>query len=222
MSMLIYGLITGILFGFLLQKGRVLRYDKQLGALRLTDLTIFKFMGTSVIVAMIGVYLLVDLGLVKLDLLPTVLGKNVLGGLLFGVGWAVLGYCPGTSAGAAGEGRWDALFGALGMVAAAGHHRGQDNDALRAVFAVLQKTAGYDAGVNRRMGRFRKSDASGCARREPLVRHRLVCDTLSGDIQVGGEKRAVAYQRENPAGFAGSGAQQKCKGSPYWHCSALI
>ena len=119
MSMLIYGLITGILFGFLLQKGRVLRYDKQLGALRLTDLTIFKFMGTSVIVAMIGVYLLVDLGLVKLDLLPTVLGKNVLGGLLFGVGWAVLGYCPGTSAGAAGEGRWDALFGALGMVAAA-------------------------------------------------------------------------------------------------------
>ncbi|HAR46201.1 MAG TPA: YeeE/YedE family protein, partial [Nitrospiraceae bacterium] len=102
MSMLIYGLITGILFGFLLQKGRVLRYDKQLGALRLTDLTIFKFMGTSVIVAMIGVYLLVDLGLVKLDLLPTVLGKNVLGGLLFGVGWAVLGYCPGTSAGAAG------------------------------------------------------------------------------------------------------------------------
>lgn len=118
MSMLIYGLITGAMFGFLLQKGRVLRYDKQLGALRLIDLTIFKFMGTAVIIAMIGVYLLVDLGQVKLDLLPTVLGKNILGGLLFGVGWAVLGYCPGTSAGAAGEGRWDALFGALGMVAA--------------------------------------------------------------------------------------------------------
>ncbi len=118
MSMLIHGLITGILFGFLLQKGRVLRYDKQLGALRLIDLTIFKFMGTAVIVAMIGVHLLVDLGMVKLDLLPTVLGKNIAGGLLFGVGWAVLGYCPGTSAGAAGEGRWDALFGGLGMIAA--------------------------------------------------------------------------------------------------------
>jgi len=119
MSILAYGLITGMLFGFLLQKGRVLRFDKQIGTLRLIDLTIFKFMGTSVIVAMIGVYLLVDLGQAKLDLLPTVLGKNILGGLLFGVGWAVLGYCPGTSAGAAGEGRWDALFGALGMVAAA-------------------------------------------------------------------------------------------------------
>jgi uncharacterized membrane protein YedE/YeeE len=119
MSILVYGLITGMLFGFLLQKGRVLRFDKQLGALRLIDLTIFKFMGTSVITAMIGVYLLADLGQVKLDLLPTVLGKNIFGGLLFGVGWAVLGYCPGTAAGAAGEGRWDALIGALGMVAAA-------------------------------------------------------------------------------------------------------
>lgn len=119
MSMLAYGLITGILFGFLLQKGRVLRFDKQIGALRLIDLTIFKFMGTNVIVAMVGVYLLKDLGLVQLDLLPTVVGKNIAGGLLFGVGWAVLGYCPGTSAGALGEGRWDAAFGALGMVAAA-------------------------------------------------------------------------------------------------------
>ena len=119
MSMLVFGLITGILFGFLLQKGRVLRFDKQIGALRLIDLTIFKFMGTNVIVAMIGVYLLKDLGLVQLDLLPTVLGKNIIGGLIFGIGWAVLGYCPGTAGGAVGEGRWDAAFGALGMVAAA-------------------------------------------------------------------------------------------------------
>ncbi len=119
MSILVYGLITGSLFGFLLQKGRVLRFDKQIGTLRLIDLTIFKFMGTSVIVAMVGVYLLVDLGQARLDLLPTVLGKNIVGGLLFGVGWAMLGYCPGTSAGALGEGRWDALFGAMGMTAAA-------------------------------------------------------------------------------------------------------
>src|SRR3990172_7488734 len=116
MSTLTYGLVTGMIFGFLLQKGRVLRFDKQIGALRLIDATIFKFMGSSVLVAMVGVYLLRDLGLAQLDLLPTVLSKNIAGGLLFGVGWALLGYCPGTSAGALGEGRWDALFGALGMV----------------------------------------------------------------------------------------------------------
>ena len=119
MKILIYGLVTGILFGFFLQKGRVLRYDKQLGALRLMDMTIVKFMLSTVLVAMVGVYLLKDLGLVKLSVKPTNLGANILGGLLFGAGWGLLGYCPGTSAGALGEGRWDAFWGILGMLVGA-------------------------------------------------------------------------------------------------------
>ena len=119
MKILIYGLITGILFGFFLQKGRVLRYDKQLGALRLMDMTIVKFMLSTVLVAMVGVYLLKDLGLIKLSVKPTNLGANIIGGIIFGAGWGLLGYCPGTSAGALGEGRWDALWGILGMLVGA-------------------------------------------------------------------------------------------------------
>lgn len=119
MKMLIYGLVTGIAFGFILQKGRVLRYDKQLGALLFRDMTIIKFMLTSVLVGMVGVYLLVDLELAKLSFKTTVLGGNILGGLIFGLGWGLLGYCPGTSAGALGEGRWDAVWGILGMIAGA-------------------------------------------------------------------------------------------------------
>lgn len=116
MKLLILGLITGIMFGFCLQKGEVLRYDKQLGALRLKDMTIIKFMLTTVLVSMAGVYLLKDLGLVTLSVKSTVLGGNIIGGLLFGLGWGLLGYCPGTSAGALGEGRWDAFWGICGML----------------------------------------------------------------------------------------------------------
>jgi len=117
--MLLYGLITGIIFGFLLQKARVIRYDKQLGALRLIDMTIVKFMLSTILVAMVGTYLLKDLGFIKLSIKPTILGAVILGGLIFGIGWGFLGYCPGTSAGALGEGRWDALWGILGMLGGA-------------------------------------------------------------------------------------------------------
>lgn len=119
MASLIYGLITGVIFGFLMQRARVIRYDKQLGALRLKDMTIVKFMLSLVCVSMVGIYLLSDLGLIKLDLKPALLGANILGGLIFGLGWGLLGYCPGTSLGALGEGRLDAVWGILGMLTGA-------------------------------------------------------------------------------------------------------
>jgi hypothetical protein len=119
MNQLLYGLATGLLFGFLLQKGRVLRYEKQISALLLKDMTIIKFMLTTVVVAMVGTHVLVDLGLAKLSVKTTILGANIIGGLLFGLGWGVLGYCPGTSIGAVAEGRWDALWGVAGMLTGA-------------------------------------------------------------------------------------------------------
>lgn len=119
MDILLYGLVTGILFGFLLQKAEILRYDRQLGLLRLKDMTLLKFMGSTVLVGMVGVYLLTDLQLATLSIKPTILGGNIIGGLLFGLGWGLLGYCPGTSLGALGEGRWDAIWGILGMLAGA-------------------------------------------------------------------------------------------------------
>ncbi len=120
MTELLYGFVTGVLFGFFLQKGRVLRYDKQLGALRLVDFTIVKFMLSHVVVAMVGVYLLYDLGLVKLAVKPTILGGVVIGGLIFGLGWGLVGYCPGTAVASLGEGRLDAAWAILGMLVGAG------------------------------------------------------------------------------------------------------
>lgn len=113
---LITGLATGMLFGVFLQKAQVLRYDRQVGAMRLLDMTIFKFMLSAIIVGALGIYLLKDLGLATLSLKSTAMGAQVFGGLIFGIGWGLLGYCPGTVGGALGEGRLDGLWGILGML----------------------------------------------------------------------------------------------------------
>jgi hypothetical protein len=110
------GLLTGIAFGFLLQKGRVLRFEKQVGAMRLKDMTILKFMMSAILVGLIGIQLLATLGLITLGHKPMNLGAVLIGGALFGCGWAVMGYCPGTSVGAVAEGRWHAIFAVAGMV----------------------------------------------------------------------------------------------------------
>ncbi len=120
MNELLTGAVTGIIFGFLMQKAQVIRYDRQLAALRLQDMTIVKFMLSTILVAMVGIYLLYDLGLVKLSVKPLILGGNVLGGLIFGLGWGIVGYCPATAMGALGEGRYDSAFGLVGMILGAG------------------------------------------------------------------------------------------------------
>ncbi|MCD4678101.1 MAG: YeeE/YedE family protein, partial [Desulfobacula sp.] len=91
---LIFGLITGILFGFILQRSGILSYEKQVGALRLIDMAVFKLMLTAIIVGAIGIYFFHDIGVIKLSLKATSVGGQVAGGLVFGVGWALLGYCP--------------------------------------------------------------------------------------------------------------------------------
>lgn len=120
-SPLIWGLVFGILFGFLLQKGGATKYDVIIGQLLLTDFTVLKIMLSAVLTGMIGIYLMKTLGWVELNLKSGSLGSNVIGGLIFGAGFAVLGYCPGTIAGAIGNGYLDALVGGLaGIVIGSG------------------------------------------------------------------------------------------------------
>lgn len=113
---LIMGLVTGMLFGALLQQAEVLRFERQVGALRLRDMTIVKFMLSTIIVGAIGIHLLADLGVISFAPRALSLGLQIVGGLLFGIGWALIGYCPGTSVGALGEGRYHAIWPILGML----------------------------------------------------------------------------------------------------------
>jgi len=114
---LIAGVIFGLAFGFLLQKGGVGKFNILIGQLLLQDWTVAKIMLTAVIVGMIGVFTLHHFAQVNLHLKPTRIASNIIGGLLFGAGFALMGYCPGTAAAALGQGSWDALFGMTGLVA---------------------------------------------------------------------------------------------------------
>ena len=114
---LMAGVLFGLAFGFLLQKGGMGKFNVLIGQLLLQDFTVAKIMLTAIVVGMIGVFTLHHFGKVNLHLKPTRIGANVIGGLLFGAGFALLGYCPGTVAVALGQGSWDALFGMAGLVA---------------------------------------------------------------------------------------------------------
>jgi len=120
-SQLVWGFAFGIVFGFLLQKGGVTKYDVIIGQLLLEDFTVIKIMLSAAVTGMIGIHLMKSLGWIQLSPKSGSWGKNAVGGLLFGLGFAVLGYCPGTIAGAIGNGYLDALTGGLiGIIVGSG------------------------------------------------------------------------------------------------------
>jgi len=109
----VIALITGLVFGFLLQRGGVTKYEVIINQLLLTDFTVVKIMLSAVVTGMICVHLLRSFGLAQLHPKPGSLGSTAIGGLLFGIGFGILGYCPGTLAGAIGNCYLDALVGGL-------------------------------------------------------------------------------------------------------------
>jgi hypothetical protein len=115
------GLVFGILFGFLLQRGGATYYSVIWGQLLLYDFTVVKIMLSAVLVGMIGFQLLRSLGLADARVADPSLGAQLVGGLIFGVGFGLLGLCPGTVGGAIGRGSVDALVGgAVGLLIGTG------------------------------------------------------------------------------------------------------
>jgi uncharacterized membrane protein YedE/YeeE len=110
-------LLIGIAFGFMLQKGGLTRYERIVGIFLFEDLTVLKFLLSALVTGAIGIQIVVALGWAEpLPVPMSYLTGNLLGGLVFGVGMALSGYCPGTVAAGAGEGRLDYLVpGVLGL-----------------------------------------------------------------------------------------------------------
>jgi len=91
-TIIVIALVLGVGFGFALQKAGLTQYHKIVNVFRFTDLAVLKFMMTALIVAMGGLFSLNALGLVTLPVPPqTYIVGNLVGGLVFGVGMALVG-----------------------------------------------------------------------------------------------------------------------------------
>jgi uncharacterized membrane protein YedE/YeeE len=121
MTNYIIALVLGIFFGFSLNKAGLTKYNKIVNVYRFTDMAVLQFMMTALIVSMSGLYILRELGVVTFPSVPaTYIAGNIVGGVIFGLGMALSGYCPGTCAAGAGEGKVDYIIpGFLGFLVGA-------------------------------------------------------------------------------------------------------
>jgi hypothetical protein len=111
--------IIGIAFGACLETARLGRASKLAAVFTLRDFTVLKVMFSAIVTALLGSFWLGRLGLIELSALyvpDTALGPQVAGGLIFGVGFALSGLCPGTACVSAASGRIDGLAALAGML----------------------------------------------------------------------------------------------------------
>src|SRR6056297_2020891 len=109
--------LFGLIFGILLNKGRVTDYNVIVNLFRFRDWTVLRIMLTAIVVGGIGVFVMMSAGWLEgYHIKDTNLLGLLLGGGLFGVGMVVYGYCPGTGVAAIATGSLHALVGALGML----------------------------------------------------------------------------------------------------------
>lgn len=108
----------GVAFGFCLERGGMAYAPKLAGQFTGTDFTVLRVMFTAIVTAMLGLFWLGRVGLIDVSQMyvpDTYLPAQIIGGIVFGVGFATAGLCPGTSCVAAATGRLDGLAVMVGL-----------------------------------------------------------------------------------------------------------
>ncbi len=107
-------LVLGFLFGWALHKAGLTHYARIVNVYRFRDMTVMRFMLTALVVGAFAIQVGLDAGFAaSAPVPPTSVLANLVGGVVFGVGMATAGYCPGTVVAEAGEGRLDAWIAGL-------------------------------------------------------------------------------------------------------------
>lgn len=114
----IFAVLLGMGFGFALESSGFSSSRKIIGTFFGYDFVVVKVFFTAAIVSSLGLLYLSYLGLVDFSLLyiqPTFVTSAIVGGIIMGIGFAMGGFCPGTSVCAAGVGRIDGIVFLGGM-----------------------------------------------------------------------------------------------------------
>jgi len=109
-------LILGFLFGAILQYAKLNRYNVISGMATLENYAVAKAIAVAIGVGAVIIATEIGLGFASYHIKPFILGGIAIGGIIFGAGMAILGYCPGTLAISLGEGSIDALLGITGAL----------------------------------------------------------------------------------------------------------
>jgi len=108
----------GFIFGFGLYHGGFTDSRRIASAFYLKDVSVPVVMFSAIITGMLGLWLLNLVGFIdtsRMYYLPTYLAPMAVGGLLFGIGMALGGFCPGTAVASVATGRIDAMVFVLGF-----------------------------------------------------------------------------------------------------------
>ncbi len=112
--MILLILFLGFLFGAILQYASLNKYNVISGMATLENLAVAKAIAVAIGVGAILLNIEIGLGLSTYHVKPFIAVGIIMGGLIFGIGMAILGYCPGTLAISLGEGSIDAFLGIIG------------------------------------------------------------------------------------------------------------
>ena len=107
----------GFLFGFALQSAGLTDGRKIGRAFYFQDTDVPVVMFSAIVTGMLGLWVLSLVGFLDISqvyLVPTFLAPVMVGGVLFGIGMVVGGYCPGTAMAAVVTGKLDALMFLIG------------------------------------------------------------------------------------------------------------
>ena len=110
--------IIGFLFGAILQYAKLNKYNTISGLALFENFAVAKAILIAIGVGAVLVNVEIGLGFASYHTKPILIGGIMMGGLIFGIGMAILGYCPGTLPVSLGEGSLDALVGILGGLVA--------------------------------------------------------------------------------------------------------